>query len=384
MYYVGFYSEALPGTFRVFSCALEPLQDESTPPVLDPQSNLLINASFDSLDADNKPQAWTKGCTGLWGSIESPLSAAALQLDSLGHPSCASQALSPEKVELLSKNTYTIECEAINNQSNGGYAAVKIVHGSKEHWHEIPTSIEATGILNIDNCSLLAGDGASGENLALIDVRTNVEGLDIYDTDAPFSFDVVLSNIGSVPVNNIGIVDRHGCTFQDSGLHVTQVAELQPGESVVRICETNTALTDSTDFIGHEIFARGIYANNSESFGVDSVYDHDQIAYTSSLEAGTQAVLAISAKQATIKTGEDATFTVSVAATGMSSSIARVGSEQATCIKDYASPLTTGQYDVYDCVVENVTSNLTVSIEALSGNGVESVLLNDSTTVNVE
>jgi len=399
--YVGIYSEALPGSFRVYSCALEPVNtDVNTTPV-DPQSNLLANASFDDLDADRKPQGWTKECTGTWGTIESSLSDAALTLQSSGHPSCVSQPLSPEIVRLLSNNTYTIECDVINETDFSGWSTLRITHGRKQHWHFLPSEsngsysrfsatgelpelteasfqITAVGNLTIDNCSLKAGSGASGDGLALLDIRANAEGLDVYEVNPPFSYDAVVTNIGAVPIYNIDIRNRFGgCN--------DAIGQLNPGETYTLECEATAELRDGQSVQPIEFFARGSYGENLNGFDdPDHVYDSDQLGYTGTAHPSHQGMLSIRAKSQTISVGDAAEFTISVAATGALSVIARVESDQSACTKQYSSPLTVGLYDVYDCVVENVTSDLTVTVESQSGIGGNNSLISDSATVSVE
>jgi len=391
--YVGIYSEASERGMRVYNCALSPVEEIEPPVTAD--DNLLFNASFDERDAANKPQGWSLGCNGTWESIDSPLSEAALEISASTGFACVEQELGPEQVAALSENTYTISCDAWNYEQGWGLLQIKSGGVEKRHYinntadyepvvftGELSYLTEATfGVyasrgMRVDNCSLVADPLASGGNIASIDIRANVEGPEFYAIDGSLDYEVVVTNNGTLTLDGISFRDPvDSCTGS--------VASLQPGESYTQSC-LGVRKTDQTESI--EITATASVSDGSE------VSDTDAIGFRTSLRPDPSVILSIRSNQRTIASGDDAVFTVSVAVTGNVAAVGNVSTFQIApldgyqdvCDKTYSTPLLTGQYDVYECTLTNVTESQVINAEVVSGNPPYRAILRDSASVTVE
>ena len=391
--YVGIYSEAPQNGMRVYNCELTPVDDMED--AIDPAGNLLFNGSFDERDSNNKPQGWTLGCDGTWNGIESPLSAAALELSADNGFACAQQTLNQDEVAALSENTYTLSCDAWNYEQ--GWALLQIESGGVEKRHYISNTadyqpvtftgelsyitdatfgIYASRGLRVDNCSLVAGTHATGGNVASIDVRANIEGPDHYAVEGPLDYDVVVTNNGALALNAIAFRDPvDSCTGS--------IDSLQPGESVTQGCQA-IRQNDQNNTI--EITASATVSDGSE------VSDTDTIGFGMSFRPNPGMILSIRSNQRTVSAGEDVTLTVSVATTGNVSGVANVSSFQVApmnsyqdeCDKVYDTPLIPGQYDVYECVLGNVTEDQTINVEVISGNPPYRAVIRDAASVSVQ
>lgn len=395
--YVGIYSEASSNMLRVYSCALTKFDSGSGQNQVNPEDNLLVNGSFDEVDAQNKPQAWTKGCSGTWSSIDSSFSDAALEISEENAYSCVQQELSEEVVAVLRENTYTISCDAWNYSSNG-WASVVLKHSGKEFRHYIDNTgfyepvtftgelsyfeqasfeIYAARGLRIDNCSLQAGQMPSTGNMPSVDIRANVKGEDVYRTSGPLTFDVVVTNNGNQPLTDVSFRDN-----DDICIGTTTV--LQPGESFVNQC---TNPRTSTRESGKQVmdFTATAFTNDSSQ-----VTDTDSIGHLLSIRPDLGFFLSIKARQRTIAAGEDAVFVVSFASTGAFTGVHGIESDQAACEKSYDPVLNLGQYDIYECVVPNVSSSMTVTVNGITRCGettttcVADSVVSDTASVTVE
>lgn len=54
------------------------------------------------------------------------------------------------------------------------------------------------------------------------------------------------------------------------------------------------------------------------------------------------------------------------------------------CRRSYENPLTIGQYDIYECIVENVESDTVVSVEFNGTTATNAFTVEESASVRVE
>ena len=185
----------------------------------------------------------------------------------------------------------------------------------------------------------------------------------------------MVENTGKLPIQSIAVRGRLGeC--------INNISDLLPGQTMLFPCEVNEPIPQTRDEYFFEVFAAGDLIVDGRF--VQGVFDTDLIGYSNSSESNANALLNITSMQQSIPAGGDATFRVSVAATGNAASVNQINSDQINCQKTYSSPLTTGQYDVYDCTAANVESDLTVNVELVSTGGAGTITITDSATVIVE
>lgn len=386
------YSESTADPLRVQDCRLSQVEAGQSGGGNE-EDNLLANGSFDDLDANNKPQSWNKQCAGTWDGIDSPYSVAALELggDAI---SCVSQELDANALLQLSENKYTLNCDAWNYNDN--YALVELqfnggtriqhfienttyyeplsVSGELTHLNDVTLTIYGAHGLRIDNCVLEAEDLTSpSTNLASIDVRVNVEGRDIYNVTGPYTFDVTVTNNGDQLLSEVTYT---GTEMPCEGT----VGALQPGQTFTTECTSSVEINRSGNpgSFRTDVTATGVAADSSV------VSDIDSSGYVLSLRPNPAGMLSIKAKQQTISAGDDAIFIVSVAATGSFSGIDKVESDFSECEKNYESTITTGNYDVYECVIPNAQNSMTVTVNAVSSSGSYSSTMTDAASVTVE
>lgn len=407
--YVSIYNEGEPDTLRVTRCNLKILKDIVTPNFPD---NLLVNGSFDELDANNKPKGWEKGCGGTWESLDLPLAGTVLNLKydaASPHPSnssCISQTLTAEAVAALQGKYYKLECIAWNqtgpttaslfeNLNNNRIQLRNIPQGTAWQSYSLegvisngvgaPPTIKIFGSndLLINDCSLIALEPDQVPPVtAAIDVRVNLEGDDVYRLMGPYTFENYITNTGDVRLTNIqNETIRNGEVICRGTL-----PSLDPGETNRTFCPS--------DIVVSSIAVPPVSVNlvvTAESYDGTLVQDSDTAGYALSRRPNAQAVLFIEADKPTVAVGETAVFTVSVGSTGNYTGVSEVTSSETTCAKTYADRpdgvLKTGEFDVYKCSLPNVQSDQTVSVELqISGDGL-AVLdfeTSDSATVTVE
>jgi len=390
--FVSMYSEAGPDSLRVRSCELSRVSVEPNEGG-NPDNNLLVNGSFDEVDANNKPQGWTKGNSGSWESIDSPYSSAALELVGDGINSVM-QELSSEAVAILSENQYTLNCDAWH--FGDGYAVIDLVvngstiirnsidktayyqpitfSGEMSYLTSARMDIYTTGTLRIDNCILEAEDLTTRPtNVASIDTRVNIEGRDFYSVTGPYTFEIAITNNGDQLLTDV--------SYSTAALPCEGTAgNLQPDQTFTAQCASDVVVSRAGQTsVTAEVTALGTAPDGSQ------VSNTDTAGYTvGSLRPDPRGILAIKAKYRKIAPGDDAVFIVSAAPTGNASGLETITSDQAACAKTFSPVLGGGSFAVYECVIPNVQSNLTVEVEAIFGLGAYKAYGGDQASVVVE
>ncbi len=105
---------------------------------VDPGANLLENEFFRTLDANNKPTDWNKGCGGTWNGTEFRGTAAV----ELYGGACMDQALNADEVAALSGKNFTLQC---NLSQKGGYASMSLFLDGVATSKAIPVTTAADG-----------------------------------------------------------------------------------------------------------------------------------------------------------------------------------------------------------------------------------------------
>jgi len=388
--FVSLYSEAGPSGTRVRSCKL-------TQETVEPNNNgyagdnLLLNGSFDALDANDKPQGWAKECAGTWDGIDSPFSSAALELNDF---SCVKQVFNSDVVSQLSENQYTLNCDAWNfgslyaavdfkvngntlirhNIENTGYYEPVSFTGEMTYLTDAEILIYTGDGLRIDNCILEVQDlSTQPTNVASLDVRVNIEGRDVYSVSGPYTFDVSITNNGDLSLTDV--------TYSATDLACEgTVGNLQPGQSVTAQCSSDTIVERNaqTSFYT-EVTANGIAPDGSD------VSNTDGAGYTvGNLRPNSAGILSIRAKSRKVSPGDDAIFIVSAAATGNVSGLATIESSHTACEKTYLPAMALGEFDVYECIIPNVQNDLVVTVDAVFGLGAYKQTRQDTASVIVE
>lgn len=364
--FVSLYSESAPENMRVRSCELSVHET----PGISGEVELIVNGSFNKLNSLGKPAGWRKGCDGGWESVNGD------QLELTGTaPACVRQTLSEEAIAALTESTIEMSCDVKNSdigalssmelRFNNGASTVRsnYVRDSVE-WESLVISGELTRITDaeivlsarggaiFDNCTIDIVD-PSGDSFPVIDLRLNVEGRDIYEVEAPFSFDVVVTNEGEQFLSD---VQFEADSIECSGY----VASLEPGETYTNQCVSNK-VQEGSDPVEISITAEAMTEKGS------IVTDTDAVGYVRGVRSNPNFLLSIVAKDRQLKAGDDAEFTVSVAAVGVVvRGIAAIESNIPQCSRALEPPLANGDHLVYECSVPNVTSDFVASVEAQS------------------
>ena len=157
----------------VDNCSLAVDSDSPLPPPPPSGDNLLENAGFESLNASNKPNNWSKGCSGTW-STTSGRNGRGLQVSG---GACIDQGLSATEATSLSGNSYSYSCYAKNT---GGYASISIFLNGQPSSKVIPVSnsfqaVEITGTAPSSTSSAFVSIYSEG-NLTIDDCILTTEG----------------------------------------------------------------------------------------------------------------------------------------------------------------------------------------------------------------
>lgn len=379
----GFVSLYASGSMFVDYCELK--VDGIDPPPPPPSGdNLLENGDFESLNANNKPNNWTKGCGGHW----SHTTANGWGLN-VGGGACIDQSLSTADVAALSGQNYTYSCYAKNVS---GYASISIFLDGEQKSQTIPVSnslelveingqagqvssgfvsIYSEGDIVIDDCSLTVEGGGPVTGTPSIDVRNNLEGPDSYALNGPYTFEVAVRNNGDVALENVSLTsDKLSCD--------TTFPTLAVGEIKSIACTSQVSVRPTEPAFTHTVTAT---ANTSDG---RSVSDADAASYIPSYRATGRVRLNIVPDSEIVPLGSDVTFTVSVANTGNVGGITGITSNVADCTRQFTSALSSGDIQVYECTALNVQNGFIANIEATTTGGYLSSSYIASTVIYIE
>ena len=167
--FVSLYSE---GNLSVDDCSLT-TGDAPPPPPPPSDTGLIDNGSFESVNGSNKPNNWSKGCSGSHDSVAGRSGRGM----TLTGGACVDQSLSSSDLSTLQGRSYTYSCYARNT---GGFASISLFANGQPVSTVIPQSsnfqrVEITGNapgnlnsgfvsiyseagLTVDDCSLFVGD----------------------------------------------------------------------------------------------------------------------------------------------------------------------------------------------------------------------------------
>jgi len=328
-------------------------------PTIDPARNreIPINGNFASVNTDGTPTGWLNSCEGTVDITRNN----SVELRSDG---CLRYMLNPEQLAMLAGNSYKLACRVLRNSQSASISVILDNNTaqvpSTKHSYSFTVTSEvleddapypvSTGYIELKNRTGLSEDsdcsltitGQTGST-ASIDVRNQLEGFDTYSGYGDFEFELVVTNNGQVPLQDIQLSsDRLDCD--------TNFASLEVNEIKHAVCSTTEPLKHWNQQLAHTVLATASTADG------EIVSDED---YAEHLATETLSQTRINLTQIITPSGSDAVVRVQLA-NGVgypidyieSTQCNNIGCEISPCARTVSPALEHGKTLEYICIVD--------------------------------